>query len=185
VLADVGYRVNTECACTGRGRFTLGSVRYGEGVVIDTGKPYEVAIPSADLESGAADWAVWGIAPNWADAEGLHVAAEPGQDAAANSPRFAVSDGAAYTATFVARVAPESLGSGYFSIIFSDGQAELTRQLVPLAAAVVPLGTTTTDGGGRLELEIDLVAVPSGVIRAEFAGSDLAWPVRAEMTFGR
>jgi hypothetical protein len=185
VLADVGYRVNTECACTGRGRFTLGSVRYGEGLVIDTGKPHEVAIPSADLASGAADWAVWGTAPNWVDAEGLHVAAEPGQDAAANSPRFAVSGGASYTATFVARVAPESLGSGYFSIIFSDGRAELTRQLIPLAAAVVPIGTTTTDGDGRYELMIDAAAVSRGAVRAEFAGSDEAWPARAEVPVSR
>jgi hypothetical protein len=185
VLADVGYRMNTECACTGRGRFTLGSVRYGEGAVIDTGNPHDVPIPNADLASGAADWAVWGTAPSWVDAEGLHVAAEPGQDAAANSPRFAVSGGASYTATFVARVAPESLGSGYFSIIFSDGRAELTRQFVPLAAAVVPLGTATTDGDGRYGLIIDPVAVSAGAIRADFVGSDGAWPTRAEAPIGR
>ncbi|HEX7171255.1 MAG TPA: hypothetical protein VF365_01465 [Candidatus Limnocylindria bacterium] len=184
-LADVGYRVNTECACQGRSQFTLASVRYAEGWVHDAQQPYEVPIPSTDLATGSADWAIWGTAPNWADAEGLHVSAEPGQDAAANSPRFAVTGGASYMVTFVARVAPESLGSGYFSIIFNDGHAELTRQLIPLAAAVVPLGTATTDRDGRYQLTIDPVAVSRGALRAEFAGSDEAWPARAEVPISR
>jgi hypothetical protein len=180
VVADVGFRVNTECACSGGGRFTLAAVRFGEGGIIETGEPDDITIPGAELASGSAEWAIWGAAPHRVDAEGLHVSADAGQDAAANSPRFPVSGGASYTATFVARVAPESLGSGYFAIIFSDGQSELTRQMVPLAAAVVPLGTATTDAAGSYALALPAEALLPGTLRATFAGTADAWPARGE-----
>jgi hypothetical protein len=77
-------------------------------------------------------------------------------------------------------VAPESLGSGYFAIIFSDGQSELTRQMVPLAAAVVPLGTAITDAGGSYSLTLAPGALLPGTLRATFAGTADAWPARAE-----
>jgi len=180
VQADVGFRVNTECACSGPARFSIAAVTYGEGAVIETGEPFDVPIPGAELASGSAQWAIWGAAPHRVDAEGLHVSADAGQDAAANSPRFPVSGGATYTATFLARVAPESLGSGYFAVIFSDGQSELTRQMVPLAAAVVPLGTAITDAAGSYALTLAPGVLLPGTLRASFAGTADAWPARAE-----
>jgi hypothetical protein len=177
VVADVGYRVNTECACSGEGDFTLGSASYAENGV-------DVAIPGGELATGHAEWSIWGAAAQTVDAEGLHVVAAAGQDAAANSPRFDVTAGAPYTVSFLARVAPASLGSGYFSIIFSDGGSEGSRDLVPLAAAAVPLGSTTTDDAGRYTLAVDLAAFPDAVVRVSFAGDDDLWPARTQSAVG-
>lgn len=174
-LADVGYRVNTECACAGSADFTLASVHY-----VESGA--DSHIPAASLATGAVDWGVWGTAPHSVDGDGLHVSALSGQDAAANSPRFGVTPGATYAATFVARVATDSLGSGYFSIIFNDGQTELTRQLIPLRPAVVQLGVATTDGAGRYALAIDLEGLGHVRVRASFAGGATEWPTRTEVS---
>lgn len=174
VVADLGYRVNTECACSGEADFTLGAVRYSEDGV-------DRPLTDAMLPPGSYEWSVWGIAVQGADQAGLHVTADAGQDAAANSPRFSVTPGANYTATFVARVAPVSLGSGYFAIFVSDGRTELTREMVPLSAAVVPIGSAVTDAAGRYELAIDAGTSVTGTVRASYGGGTEAWPARADV----
>jgi hypothetical protein len=172
-LADMGYRINTECACAGASELTLYAIGYAEDGV-------RRLIPDADLWLGLGRWTAWGTAPYDLGNDGLHVAATAAQDAATNSPRFAVTPGATYTATFVARVAPASLGSGYFSIIFSDGRSELTRQLLPLTTAAVPLGSTRTDAEGRYQLPLTLDGLPEAILRASYNGDADHWPARAE-----
>jgi hypothetical protein len=44
------------------------------------------------------------------------------------------------SATFLARVAPSSEGSGYFDLIFLDQTRELKRFTIPLEPANLPLG---------------------------------------------
>ena len=136
------------------------------------------------LSRGLGGWAAWGAAPYEHGNDGLHVRATAAQDAATNSPRFAVTPGAAYTATFVARIAPASLGGGYFSIIFTDGQSELTRQLLPLTAAAVPLGSTRADADGRYQLPLALDGLPEVILRASYAGDADHWPARSEALVG-
>ena len=48
----------------------------------------------------------------------LRVVTEEGETAAINSSEFPVTAGEAYRVAFLARVAPASAGSGYFTLVF-------------------------------------------------------------------
>jgi hypothetical protein len=114
--ADLGYRVNLECDCSGSADFILREVRYVEADGVNR-------VPNGAFSLGLEGWGSWGDAPQELTAAGLSVGAGAGQEAAINSAKFPVTAGAAYTVTFVARVNPASAGSGYFSLIFSYGGA--------------------------------------------------------------
>jgi hypothetical protein len=111
----------------------------------------------------------------------LHIQARPDQDAAINSASFRVTPGATYTLTFVARISPSSLGSGYFDITFQDAQAEFAREQTQLAPALVRIGAATTDAQGRYAVNVN--ALPSGelLLEANYGGNDQYWPAYAGM----
>ena len=54
VQADVGYRVNTECDCSGPSKFTLYEVRYAE---VAGGANL---VPNSSFANGLAGWGAWG-----------------------------------------------------------------------------------------------------------------------------
>ena len=181
--AVAGYRVNTECdTCSGVANFTLYEVHYTES----GGEPNRV--PNWKFANGLQGWGTTGESSTWelvADDRGpgsaLHVMAQPGQIANIDSTVFPVTAGAAYTATFVARVAPASEGSGYFSVFFLGAGQEISRVTIPLRAETVPAGEAITGEGGAFELELPDVPPWPTSFQAWYAGDDIHWPAYTEV----
>jgi hypothetical protein len=168
--ADVGYRVNLECGCSGPADFVLYEVRYSEGD--------ETAnrVPNPSFSRGYDGWGAWGEA-TWrlersdqGAGRAQHVTAQPDQGAAINSAKFPTTPGSPFTVTFVARVSPESLGSGYFNLIFANGVNEIKRYTIPLEPAVVSLGEATTDQNGAYQLEMPEMPASDVILQAWYAG---------------
>lgn len=179
--ADVGFRVNTECDCSGTSDFTLYDVSYVE----DDGANH---IPNPNFSAGLGSWGIWGEANarlEASDRDGgsaLHVTATPAQTAGMNSEEFTVSAGASYTVTFGARVSPESVGSGYFSMIFLGPATEVSRQQIQLEPATFATGSTETGANG--EFTFTLAEPPPDMLEVEvsFAGDDEYWPALTRAT---
>jgi hypothetical protein len=181
IRSDVGFRVNTECGCQGTSDFVLYQVRYTEG------EETQSRVSNSSFARGLDGWGAWGsgtirLEPSdQGSGRMLHIQARPDQDAAINSASFRVTPGATYTLTFVARISPSSLGSGYFDITFQDAQAEFAREQTQLAPALVRIGAATTDAQGRYA--ISLTALPGGelLLEANYRGNDQYWPAYAGM----
>ena len=169
--ATVGFRVNTECGCSGVGDFVLYDARYSEGSdPANRAPPVEswqtngdaaIALAPADRGSGTM----------------VSVQANPLQTAAADSVEFSVTPVSRYKVSFSARVAPLSHGSGYFTLIFRNPAGEVARRTIPLEAHVVPLGTTVTRHDGAFEASRILSRIE---IRARYRGDGAHFPAYAE-----
>ncbi len=177
--ADVGYRVNLECGCSGPAEFVLYEVRYTEGDETTN------RIPNPHFARGYDGWGTWGDA-TWklersdqGAGRAQHLTARPGQGAAINSAKFPTSAGSPFTVTFVARVSPESLGSGYFNLIFDNVINEIKRYTIPLEPAVVALGEATTDENGAYRFELPEMSVSNVALQAWYSGDQDFWPAFA------
>jgi hypothetical protein len=183
--ADVGYRVNTECGCSGVGEFSLYRVRYTEG----TGTLN--LVPNGNFARAWEGWGAWGegarklVPSDLGSGTALHVTARAGQVAAINSSRFAVRGGAPFTVTFLARVSPATHGSGYFDLIFLDARQELRRFMIPLEPAPADLGQATTDSSGRFQMPFDAPISGRAMLSARYAGDDIYWPAYGEVLEGQ
>ncbi len=151
--ADVGFRVNTECGCSGPAHFSLGSVSYVEGG--QTGS----RVPNSRFGSGLQGWGTWGAGSAQltggenGTGRALSVAAESGQDVGLNSDTFAVQAGQPFDLTFRARVDPPTQASGYFDIVFLNDAGEVQRMTLPIEVTRLAVGTamTQSDGGYMLQ----------------------------------
>jgi hypothetical protein len=176
VEADVGYRVNTECDCSGPSEFTLYEIRYTEGDQ-DTNQ-----VPNADFSRRLDGWGTWGeasaalVPSDRGEGYALQVEAQPGEVVAINSARFATAAGTPFTATFTARVSPKSAGSGYFDLIFLDATQELRRFMIPLEPVSISLGQATSGPAGEFEVGMDNAPSSTSSIEAWFGGNDVYWP---------
>jgi len=183
VRSDVGFRVNTECGCSGTADFALYQVLYIEGGEAAS------RVPNGGFTTRDEGWGSWGngtvrIEPSdHGSGNMLHVVAAPAQQAAANSASFPVTPGATYTLTFIARIPAASAGSGYFDITFQDGQAEFSRQKIPLAPTPAQLGTAATDAQGNFAIRIESLPAGKLLLEANYAGSEVYWPAYASLTF--
>ena len=184
VSADVGYRVNTECGCSGAADFRLYESRYEE-----PGGPNRV--PNARFDQGLDGWGPWGdglaqLEPNGTGGQALHVTASSGQVAAINSSEFPVTPGARFTLTFTARVSPASTGSGYFDLVFLDSTHEVSRSTINLATAQVLVGAPKTNAQGAFAAPI-AQPIPTGsyLIEAWFHGSSALFPSYAVARLSR
>lgn len=181
VSAGVGFRVNIECGCRGASDFSLYQVRYTEGDETAS------RVPNFKFARGLDGWEAWGssavrlIDSDQGSGGMLHIVTTPDQDAAINSASFPVTPGATYTLTFLARISPQSAGSGYLAIFFLDDQRELNRETIPLAPALVRMGAVTTDAQGCFAIQ--LKSLPEGklLLEANYTGSDLFWPAYASI----
>jgi hypothetical protein len=182
--ADVGYRVNLECGCSGPADFVLYEVRYTEGDETTN------RIPNPNFSRGYDGWGAWGDA-TWrlersdqGAGRAQHVTVRPDQGAAINSAKFPTIAGSPFTVTFVARVSPKSLGSGYFNLIFDNVIHEIKRYTIPLEPAVIALGETTTDENGAYGFDLSESDVSNVALQAWYPGDQDSWPVFAVVTFG-
>jgi len=128
--AVIGVRVNGECGgCRGAAVVALSAVDYRqEG-------DRRNRVPNANFASRTAGWALagpgialdsgrTGARESWPDrgpTYELWIRATPDDVIRVNSPRFAVDPGTRYIVRIDAAVAPESTGSGNFTIIFLGG----------------------------------------------------------------
>src|SRR5207253_9957443 len=94
--------------------------------------------------------------------------------------------GQPFTATFDARVAPASVGSGYFAVMFRGRAGEAGRERIPFAPASFALGIRTTDDAGRFRATFHPpgVELALGRVRVEawFGGDAQRLPAYASGT---
>ncbi len=178
--ALVGLRVNTECNCSTPADLAVYAFHYAEAGS-DANR-----VPNGAFAAGLDGWGAWGSADQMVTESGqgagsmLALTATSAQDAGLNSASFGVTPGAAYTFTVSARVAPESAGSGYFTLIFTGGADEGQRFIIPIRANSIPLGTVMTDDRGMFDFRLEAPPAMPGVVTARFAGDDLYWPSTAD-----
>ena len=152
--ATLGFRVNTECGCTGAAEFTLYEGSYT--VATQTAN----RIPNPRFVNGLDGWGYWGEGEasvqtsDGPPGKMVRVVAAQGEVAAINSSEFPVTSGEAYEFAFLARVAPASAGSGYFTLVFLGPAQEVDRIRLPLEAGPAAAGTLTTDENGAFEVPL-------------------------------
>jgi hypothetical protein len=172
-----------ECNSSGPADITLYETHYVEG-----GEKVNW-VPNANFKRGYNGWGAWGKASWKLKSSGrsyaLHVTAKPDQDAAINSTRFAVTAGAEFTVTVVARVSPKSQGSGYFCIMFHDADRELRRFMIPIKPADILLSEAVTDSNGAYHLQLSEAPPPTVALKAWYSGDDAHWPAFASKLLTR
>jgi hypothetical protein len=141
-----------------------------------------------DFSNGLTGWGVsakgTAVVQAASDATGrsARITARAEQDTFVNSRTFAVTPGRPYELIVQARISPDSVGSGYFALIFL-ATAESTRHTLPFTPAVVNLGSAQTDLNGRYNIET--AGEPPGrlLLEALYEGDDSFWPAYASNSF--
>jgi hypothetical protein len=180
--AIVGARVNSECySCNGPNDLTVYSFQYSENTAR---KPF-----TWDFAKGISGWtfgpgaAVFDTGPP-PYRQGLHIKAQPNQAVGFNSTPVSVTAKAQFTLRVTARVAPSSVGSGYFTLIwFNAAGSEPSREVLLFQPQTVSLGTATTAADGSFKIG-NLPDSNAYEITAEYAGSDTLWPAMAKVETG-
>ncbi len=181
--AIVGARINSECySCNGPNDLTVYSFQYSEN---STRKP-----STWDFDKGISGWSFGPGAPVFDTAgpsphtQGLHIKAQPGQAMGFNSTPVAVTPKAQFTLRITARVAPMSIGSGYFALIwFNAVGAEPSRVVLLFQPRTTALGTVTTAADGSFKVG-NLPDSNAYEVTADYAGSDTLWPATAKVQTG-
>jgi hypothetical protein len=184
--ATVGVRVNAECDCQGTADITLYAVSY-EAQGSSTNE-----VPNGDFANRLRGWEVAGRATSKLESSDLgagsmlRIRASVGRSLAVDSPAFGVQPGQRFTVSFQARVAPASVGSGYFSLIFRGTSGEVGREQVDFTPATFSMGTRTTDENGFFRATFHPPGVNLGLGRvrvgARFDGNDQLLPASASGT---
>jgi hypothetical protein len=178
--AIVGARINSECySCNGPDDLTVYSFQYSEN---NSRKP-----STWNFTKGISGWTFWPGAPALDSggpaptAQGLHIKAQPGQAFGLNSESVGVTPKAQFTLRVVARIAPMSAGSGYFTLIWFDASGrEPSREILLLQPRTVSLGTATTVADGSFKIG-NLPDSNGYEVTAEYSGSDTLWPAIAKI----
>ncbi len=183
--AMVGFRVNRACDCAGTSDFTLYEVRYTEGTERTN------RVPNGNFSQGLVNWGI-GMSTGTVRLEPsdrgpgqiLHVMATPAQTAILNGTPFPVTAGVTYTAAFVARVLPVSVGSGYFAVFFLDSsRGEVRRDKIPLAPARLSVGKTITDTNGAFQFTLSNLPQGQLLLEGNYPGDDARYlPAWASIT---
>lgn len=130
--ALVGYRLNTECDCTGTADLSLYTITYQEN------DNSQNQVPNSQFIQDLANWNISGNgdaalqASDLNDGQMLEVSVNTTQISALNSAVFPVEEGADYSVTFVAQVEASSADAGYFILIFLDDNGEIQRERIDI-----------------------------------------------------
>jgi hypothetical protein len=179
--ALVGARVNSECySCNGANDLTVFAFQYSE---TNSRKPN-----TWDFAKGISGWTYGPGTPVFEtehpQGQGLNVKAQAGQALGFNSAPVTVTPKAQFTLRITARVAPLSVGSGYFTLIWFDAAGrEPSREILLFRPRTVELGDATTAADGSFQIG----ALPDANaydVTAEYAGSDTLWPAMAKLPAG-
>jgi hypothetical protein len=183
VLSDLGIRVNTECGCQGVSDLTIYEVSYLES------EDKTNRVSNYDFSQGLDGWGSWGNAIDELqpsdndDGLMLHIKSERDQTIGINSSPFRVNPGFAYTATFIARISPESFGSGYFDITFQNNTGEFKRETIPFESATIKIGSEKVDQQGYFETNEIILPPGKLIIEANYGGSGEYWPAYARIEY--
>jgi hypothetical protein len=170
----MGYRMNSECDCSNQASEAwLYELSFVEG----TDGPNLVPNPVfANRLSGANLWNNPGAATlEVSDREAgmmLHLQVREAEQAAGELASFGVTGGAAFTASFGARVPASSADTGLFVVIFLNSQGEIIRYVSPFTPPAIPAGTVTTDADGTFTFNWD-GPTNNSVVTARFAGDEV------------
>lgn len=130
--ALVGYRLNTECDCTGTADLSLYTITYQEN------DNSQNQVPNSQFIQDLANWNISGNgdaelqASDRSDGQMLDVSVSTTQISALNSAVFPVEAGADYSVTFVAQVEANTADAGYFMLIFLDDNGEIQRERIDI-----------------------------------------------------
>ena len=165
----VGARVNTQCNnCRGDADVLVERFRAdigGQSVV-------------RDFANGLTDWSVSNPLATSLEGSAVRMIVPSAQRLSLTSSSASVA-GNDFALVVTARVAPASLGSGVFVLIFGNANGEISRVEIPLAAAKVPLATVTTDSAGVWQATLPLSGFDGAQFWADYAGDSVLWPARA------
>ena len=177
--AVVGFRVNIENGGPGVSDFSLYNMSYkqiADGIE---------RVTNGDFSEGTQAWGLQGqaqlVTSDLGPGQMVQVQATSSEFAALTSAPFSVAPGEAFQFTLSARVAPASAGSGYFTVIFLNGDTEIVRDTISLKAGRSALGTVVTDGTGSYQLGIDSLGTSSVILESTFAGDPQRWPAYARV----
>ncbi len=167
--AEVRFHVNTETSTTAPSDFAVYRMSYKEGDGIER-------VTNGDFSAGMSGWTTYGHAELMSSDRGLgnmmRVQVSSTETARLDSATFTVTSGSPYTFSVAARVAPISLGSGYFCVLFYDAE----RVVIPLTAARVQVGTTTTNANGDFALGLSSLGSDPVDLQVMFNGNSVFWP---------
>lgn len=166
--AVLGFRVNLECNCSGTSEFMLYGFDYTESA----------AGTRRDFANGLQGWGLSNLNAVKLEGKALHVSATATQTVILNSSGFSVTPGASYTVRVSAQVAPQSAGSGYFTIIFLADR-EVSRQRLPIQPLSLDVASTVTAPDGSYLFAVPYIAPDDLQLRAIFAGNQAWWPAEA------
>jgi uncharacterized protein (TIGR03437 family) len=137
-----------------------------------------------DVSKGLNGWGIDGngtaVVQAASDASGksLQISATASQQTFINSVQFAVTPGSSYSLTVQARIAPASVGSGYFALIFLAG-TEVSRTTLAFAPGTLNLGTAQTGTDGSYSLSFAPQNPGAFQVQASYSGNDTLWPAYA------
>ena len=175
--AVIGIRVNTEGAGPRSADLTFYEVGYAEGASTAN------LVPNGHFEWGwgASDDASVSVPSDRGTGMMLRVVATPAQAVGDNSDSFAVTPGAAYRFWLAVRVPEASVGSAYIAPIFLTADwSEVRRDIHPLAAAAISVGTATADASGRFSLTTSAMDAGRYSLQASYPGDAARWPAWAK-----
>lgn len=178
--AVVGFRVNIEGGGPGASEFSLYQVSY-----VQNADGIE-RVANGDFSLGAQSWVLGGptqlVASDRGAGQMVQVQVSSSQAASLTSAPFDVASGATFQVAFSSRVAPLSVGSGYFTVIFLNSGIEFQRYTIPLAPGKLALGTTGTDGAGTFQMSLTSLGGWHVILEANYAGDAQHWPGYARVT---
>ncbi|HYL34457.1 MAG TPA: hypothetical protein VEV17_00945 [Bryobacteraceae bacterium] len=175
-----GARVNLECNCSGTADFLV------SGFSLDAGSS---GITTRDFANQLSGWhfSTTGSPAPLVQIEGasLHIVAQPDQSVLLNSPPIPFTSAVPYTFRVNAQVAPESSGSGYFTLVFLGASTEISRVRIPFAPATLSIGSATTGPDGNYEFPLPAIVSSPFQIQSTFAGTAGDWPAQSRVACGR
>jgi hypothetical protein len=175
--ALVGARIDSECYdCNGTTDVTVYNFQYTDTLGGSGEWDFSQGITPWTYGPGVAAL-VFGPAPYF---QGLQITSQPGQPRSLTSTTsHTVYAGAQFTFQVIATVAPVSVGSGYFTLIWLDSAGnEPSRETIMFEPQTQTLGTATTgsDGSFNLTMPVD----PSVYqVTAQYVGTNSLWPSTA------
>ena len=125
----------------------------------------------------------------------VQVTASLSQFATLDSALFPVVAGGTLDLVITARIATESLNSGYFTVAFQDATGTGTYLAIPAPSAgtvhaesipytpsMLSVGSTTTDASGSFRLGISALSGVTLTANASYAGDAQHWPAYAQVS---
>ncbi len=132
--ALVGYRINTECDCSGTMDMNLHLFQYQEGDLTRN------LVPNGIFANALANWNISGNATyelqpsTLSNGQMLYVMVNDGETSALNGTIFNVTANENFTLTVTAETSVSTRDAGYFTIIFLDEVSEIHRERIPLVS---------------------------------------------------